>query len=240
MKIIRQILALGFLGLFFQHTKLEAAEPPLELNVATLEWPPYVGANLPEGGLLAQQLHEMLSSRGFKSKINYLPWSRALKASSEGEYDVLFPAYFSVERQEDFLFVKGLSSGPVGFYVRKKDGLSEAKIDDLRGLKLAVVRGYVNVPEIDDDPTWDIDEARTDRLSLVKLGKGRVDLAFMDKQVGEHIIATQEPWLTDLVEFIEMGFKTPDLYVCVPKSLPYAEALGIAISEETVSAPAHP
>lgn len=220
----------------FASPALAAEAIPSTVSMVTLEWPPYVGKDLPKGGVLAAHLRDALMARGQASEIHYVPWQRALDQAKLGEYDIVFPAYHSFEREKSFIFVGDLPSGPVGFFARKADNLSGKSLDDLRKLRLGVVRGYVNVPEVDDDPRWTTDDSRNDRVNLIKLNLGRIDLAFMDKQVGDYIIATDEPDLADKLEFIEMGFTTPGLYACIPRDLPYAQELADVVTRALLRA----
>lgn len=177
------------------------AEPPT-LRVATLEWPPYVGVGLPEQGLWAELMTEAARRMGRVAQIEFLPWSRALLQAERGLLDALMPAYHSAEREKSYDFSKPLPGGPVGLVARKADGLVWTSLADLRGKRLGVVRGYLNLPELDDDPLWIKDPAPDDLHSLRKLLLGRVDLVFIDRLVAAHLLrgelAAQAEELVDL------------------------------------------
>lgn len=72
------------------------------LRVATLEWAPYVGSDLPGNGLASRILNEALALNGDKAELVFLPWQRALNETREGRFDALMPAYLSPDRRQDF------------------------------------------------------------------------------------------------------------------------------------------
>lgn len=72
------------------------------LRVATLDWAPYVGPDLPGKGLASRILDEALALDGHRAELVFLPWQRALKEAAEGRFDALMPAYLSPERRELF------------------------------------------------------------------------------------------------------------------------------------------
>ena len=62
------------------------------LRVATLDWAPYVGPDLPGKGLASRILDEALALDGHRAELVFLPWQRALKEAAEGRFDALMPA----------------------------------------------------------------------------------------------------------------------------------------------------
>lgn len=54
------------------------------LRVATLDWAPYVGPDLPGKGLASRILDEALALDGHRAELVFLPWQRALKEAAEG------------------------------------------------------------------------------------------------------------------------------------------------------------
>ncbi len=57
------------------------------LRVATLDWAPYVGPDLPGKGLASRILDEALALDGHRAELVFLPWQRALKETAEGRFD---------------------------------------------------------------------------------------------------------------------------------------------------------
>jgi polar amino acid transport system substrate-binding protein len=68
----------------------------------SLEWPPYIGKNLPNQGYVAQFVNSAFAIEGIKLEIKFLPWMRAYKNAKSGISDGLFPEYYSTENEKDF------------------------------------------------------------------------------------------------------------------------------------------
>src|SRR3990167_6079785 len=67
------------------------------IRLASLEWPPYTGAQLPDGGESTATLKAAFAAAGYQLEVDFLPWERALalaKAPNSG-YAGYFPEYFS-------------------------------------------------------------------------------------------------------------------------------------------------
>ncbi|MBB5206003.1 polar amino acid transport system substrate-binding protein [Inhella inkyongensis] len=155
--------------------------------IATLEWPPYIGATLPQEGGSAAVVRAAFKAVGREVRFEYLPWARAVEdGSHRSGLAGYFPAYQSAERD-----AKGLRSAPigasrVGFARRPDQALRWRRLDDLRELRLGVVRGFVNTAEFDQrmkDGRLKTEAAVSDEVNLRKLVFGRVQAAVVDQAV---------------------------------------------------------
>lgn len=121
------------------------------LRVATLDWAPYVGPDLPGKGLASRILDEALALDGHRAELVFLPWQRALKEAAEGRFDALMPAYLSPERRELFHATIPLLDSQLGFFRQRERLLpvNPAHLESLRPYRIGVVRGYVNREDFD-------------------------------------------------------------------------------------------
>lgn len=158
--------------------------------LATLDWPPYVGIDLPQQGWVAETVRAALALQGMGCELRFLPWTRGLREARDGVLHGVMPVYPSDRRRQEFLLTRPLPAGAIRLYVRVEDlpalsGLSHRQLSER---PLGVVRDYVNPDVIDDgDIPWKRDEAGTDLLNLRKLAYGRVDLAVADELVARHL-----------------------------------------------------
>src|SRR5690606_5858445 len=97
------------------------AQEPQRLTLTTLEWPPYVGQDLPGGGYVQQVVDAALAQVGWQAKVTSYPWARALKLAREGRVDGLFPEYYDPQRRTRFLFSDPIPGGPAGLLRRRGD-----------------------------------------------------------------------------------------------------------------------
>ena len=60
------------------------------LELSTLEWPPFTGANLIEKGVTSQIVQQALSYEGHELKVSVLPWNRAIRVAKKAGADYTF------------------------------------------------------------------------------------------------------------------------------------------------------
>ena len=100
--------------------------------------------------------------------------------------------------------------------------------DDLQGLRIGVVRGFVNTEELDSriaNKTLNAEEAPDDRSNVLKLAAGRVDLAVIDGYVFQHLVRT-DAVVAQVARRLQANSKVlevKNLYVCFQRS-PAGEA----------------
>lgn len=198
------------------------------IKLATLDWAPYVGQDLPKYGFTTAIVSEAFKRAGYEVKVDFMPWVRVVKETEAGNYDAAFPEYYSDERAAAFFMSEPFASGPLGFYKRKADNIPYAKLEDLKPYRIGVVRGYINTPEFDAADYLQKEEASSDELNLRKLLAGRIDLIVIDKFVAQYLIKTSFPEATDDLEFMKPPLLDQSLYVIFPR--------GVASSEEKLQA----
>jgi polar amino acid transport system substrate-binding protein len=168
------------------------------INLATLNWPPYISENICNKGWVFQYTVALLASEGYQVNIHFYPWARSVKLVEQGTMDILFPEYFIEEmapsdnfprkkRRELLHLSSSFPGGSLALLQRKGgnvnlyDGLSV-----LKGKTIGVVRGYQNTPEFDammDARVFSVVEA-VDELQLVNLlVSERVELIIGDPKV---------------------------------------------------------
>ncbi|ENA1256119.1 ABC transporter substrate-binding protein [Pseudomonas aeruginosa] len=201
------------------------------LRVATLDWAPYVGPDLPGKGLASRILDEALALDGHRAELVFLPWQRALKEAAEGRFDALMPAYLSPERRELFHATIPLLDSQLGFFRQRERLLpvNPAHLESLRPYRIGVVRGYVNREDFDADRSLTKDAVTNDWQNLEKLLRGRIDLAVVDRYTGYYLLARNVPALKDRLVFIEPPLEVKPLYVLVPKRHARGAALAASL-----------
>lgn len=201
------------------------------LRVATLEWAPYVGSDLPGNGLASRILNEALALNGDKAELVFLPWQRALNETREGRFDALMPAYLSADRSQDFYTSMPLLDSQLGFFRRRDRALpiNPRDLDTLRPYRIGVVRGYVNQEGFDSADFLNKDVVSSDWQNLEKLLRGRIDLAVVDRYTGYQLLSQNAPALREQLEFVDPPLEVKPLYVLVPKKRAEGEALAASL-----------
>jgi ABC-type amino acid transport substrate-binding protein len=207
---------------------VSAAEAPKEtVELATTEWAPYIGQQLPEQGYVHILATRAFAHAGYEVRIRYYPWARALALAREGSVAGLLPEYYDAGRTGEFAYSDGFPGGPVGFYARRDRQLKippslatkpERALATLKHLRFGVVRGYLNAPAFDSAPGLKREEARDDLTNLRKLYHGRVDAIVIDRHVAEHLLRTAVPEFADELEYLEPPLARHLLYVAFSRT----------------------
>ncbi len=205
--ILVMLVSLGIPG--------EAAEKTL--RVATLEWEPYVGNELKDGGFTADIVTTVFQQAGYTVHIDFMPWARVLSLVKHGKYDGGFPAYYSEERAKTYAMSDPFAQGPLVFYTLKSSDIPYTGLEDLKPYKIGIVRGYVNTPEFDEADYLKKDVADNDAQNLKKLLYNRIDLIVIDKLTAQHIINTTMPERGDELKAMEPPLEEKSLHLLLSR-----------------------
>lgn len=192
------------------------------VHVATLDWPPYTGGELPSGGATSEVVRAAFAKAGLQAEIMFRPWKRAIDMASKGSNDVVayFPGYHC-NHQEGFVASAPIGNGPLGLAENSDAPITWTNVDSLgeQQLKIGTVLGYANTDEFDKKVGTGWIRAITandDTTNLKKLARKRIDAVVIDKLVLEYLKAT-EPSLRDGRENLRFNAKPLEdktLYLC--------------------------
>lgn len=197
------------------------------VRLVTTEWPPYSGEDLPGKGLVSIIVKGAFARNGTEVQLSVIPWRRALRSMSPSENtaDAIFPLYGSAPRRSTFYLSEAISFSPVGFVFIRGSTFDWQTLDDLDGLTIGTVGGYVNTPTFDArvaSGKIKTIEANDDLSLLRLLQAGRVDAVVMDQLVARQLLDTLSEFQTTrrlfvfhnqplAFESLHVGFKrTPD------------------------------
>lgn len=223
------------------------AGEPQRVALATTDWRPYIGQDLPGNGYVYQLVSTAFARAGYAADIQFYPWARALALAREGKVTGLLPEYYDESREADFAYSQPFPGGPVGFYARRDRHLTLPKtlsrqpaeaLRTLRHLRFGVVRGYLNAP-VFDQADLTREEAKDDLTNLRKLYHGRVDAIVIDRYVADYLLRTALPKYRDALEFLEPPLAQQPLYVAFSLKAPAHEAVRQAFNRglaEVISA----
>lgn len=199
------------------------AAPPV-MHLASLEWLPYTGRALPQGGMSAAVARAAAAHFGYGIKIDYLPWKRAMQeGGGDPDFSGYFPAYHTPERARQCHFSAPMGHSTVGFAVRVGEPLHWRTLDDLAPDKLGVVLGYSNGKAFDAmvaQGKLSIDASVSDTINLKKLLAGRVRAVVIDKAVLRYLLSTDPSLSTQRegVAFDDHPLAELTLHVCFQRT----------------------
>ena len=101
------------------------------VSLATSDWIPYVEQSRKNKGFASEVVTQAFSRQGYETKINFMPWTRAVQKTEEGKFNAVFPAYYSEERARSFYLSDEIFKSRLGFYKRKDFNISYTTLRDL-------------------------------------------------------------------------------------------------------------
>lgn len=155
------------------------------MTVAFESFPPYeymkdgvaVGANV-------EVIREACRRMDVTPHFMQLPWRRALLELREGGVDVLSSGFRTMEREVYTLYPKHpLARERVVVVGRSGEGVRVGSLNDLRGLRVGVVRQHSYGQEFDSMRGLDKDYSTDVVAQLRKLSRGRTDVALVNLRV---------------------------------------------------------
>jgi polar amino acid transport system substrate-binding protein len=195
------------------------------LKIAALDREPYAGQTLTNYGFDSEIVTEAFKRTGHQVMIEFMPGDKAIADAAKGEYDAVFPEYYSQERAEDFVYSYFLSNSMLVFYKRTSSNITYRTLKDLTSYKIGLVKGYTNTDELDNATYLKKIEAESDEENLHKLAKGELDLIVVDRLTAQYLIKTKVPEAAGKLEAIEPPLAIHELFVIFPKKLPASEKL---------------
>ncbi len=188
------------------------------------EYPPYIGAGLPDKGYVFELVQEAFKRRGYHTRIQFYPWARATMMASQGEVDGLIPAHDDnkPEQSASFVYSNPFPGGITGLLKRKslQAGYSKEESKDqaalfksLKPYRFGAVRSGVSLPAFDEAQFLGKEMSNGDLQNLDKLEAERIDFALIDKYSAADQMVGQRPHLIGKLEFMTPPLAQRDFYV---------------------------
>lgn len=194
-----------------------------ELKLTTLEWPPYSGSGLPEGGTAVSTASAATAKTGDTLVHEVLPWQRAVQTGLEQPgYAGYFPEYKSASLEETCAFSDSLGDSPLGLVERKDAPLAWNAVSDLGAYTIGTVKGYVNTAEFDslaEAGSLKVEPTTDDLTNLRKVAAGRIDAAVIDRNVMDYLLQNESSLAeaAGALQFNDKLLENKTLHVCFRK-----------------------
>lgn len=151
-------------------------------TITSLDWQPFSGRDLADGGIAITVLREALSKEGIDLNVLYYPWTRAVKTAADPALLGYYPAWRE-EVLDGFSASSVIFTSPVVFVENVNHPLKWTKLNDLKGKTIGVVQNYGNTTEFNALVAKGViktEIAQDDLTNIRKVAMGRIDGAFID------------------------------------------------------------
>ena len=204
-----------------------ADDKPLQISIATGEWPPLISEQLPNGGELTRLVTQAFQQQGIEPNYTYFPWARSLLLTKSGTYDASPGWMFNRERAKHFYFSEPILKSQEVLIMRKDNPLQIKQFSDLQGTTIAAIRSYSYGDHFDDAEAKDMFTTIRNKEVLQNLKMvliGRVDIAIIERPVFEQVKDSQLSALEiEQLKIIPSVLPNRDLYLLVSKKSPQAQ-----------------
>ena len=182
-------------------------------KVTSLDWQPFSGANLPEGGAGVAVLRAALKAEGIDLVVEFYPWTRAIETAKDPAYAGVYPSW-PEDVGDGFTKSPVLFKSPVGFVEPKSAPLVWSKLEDLKGKTIGTVQDYGNTAEfmkLIKAGTIKTQVVVDDLTNIKKVAGGRVDGAFIDLANLQYFLKNDAKDLASQVQANPKVIDTKDL-----------------------------
>ena len=191
-------------------------------KIASLDWQPFSGKNLPEGGAGIAVLRAALKAEGIDLEVEFYPWSRALEKGAQPDFVGIYPSW-PEEVPEGFVGSAMFFQSPVGFVEPKGKPLAWSSLSDLAGKKIGIVQDYGNTVEfmeLVNDGVIDAKVVVDDLTNIRKVAGGRIDGAFIDLNNLDYFLKNEAKNLSGKVQVNDKIIDSKDLLLSINKNFP--------------------
>jgi polar amino acid transport system substrate-binding protein len=224
MGILRVSLVAGMLVA----ATLSSARASDRLTLVTGEdYPPYVDAQAPGGGLAVQLVRQVAQRMGLTAEIEIAPWRRGYEATLRGRYDATFPYVRTPERERDFLYSDALIQARQVVFMAADRRIAYRGPADLKGLRVCAPLGYAPAAAL--QPMIDSGEVRQVSAASAAACPGllvadRADVFIQDQRIGAALVA-KAGLSGRIVAVSDPPVGITETHLIVPRSRPDADGL---------------
>jgi polar amino acid transport system substrate-binding protein len=189
------------------------------VQLVSTEYPPYMAAALPNGGITVDIVARAFRRAGYEPVVTFRPWARALDEAQNGDYDGVIFLWHSAEREKHFAFSDALPANQIGFYKLKSDQIAFRTLSDLASYTIGIGRGYVNPPSF-EAAHLHTESAVDDEENLRKLDARRVDMVLIDRGVAAYLLGARLAKFRGEMEWVDPPIEEQIQYLGLPLNRP--------------------
>ena len=181
-------------------------------------WAPHYGKELKNGGYTTEIISEAMNAVGYKVKIKWLNWNRALALATKGIYDGLGACYYNEKRAKNFAYSDAIGATQTVFFKLKNKDIKYSKFEDLKSYKIGTAKGYGYPKRFTDAIYLKTIDAPKVEFNIRKLLNNRIDLLISSKKVTQHLLNNSYKKDKHKIEVIQPPIESMPLYVAFSKN----------------------
>ncbi|MBJ7309671.1 substrate-binding periplasmic protein [Rugamonas sp. CCM 8940] len=202
----------------------DGVAPARLIRFAAEDWPPFIGPDLPAGGLSGALLQAVYERLGYQLQIEYFPWKRTMEFGLHNpRYAGFLAVWRTAEREQLCHFSSSIGSTQTVLAYAKSAPVAAAGLAGLKGVRIGTVAGYANGEQFDalrQRGELEVDEGVNDETNLRKLLKRRVGAIVIEKHVLQHLLASRRFSRSEAADIasIDSMFKERSVHICFKRN----------------------
>lgn len=191
------------------------------VTLATLNWAPFLGKDMEDGGFVASVVREAFASQGTTANIRFYPWNRCMALGKAGRVDGVIGVWYNEERAADFYFSESMLTNRKMLFSTTDSNVPTpySSIRALSGYTIGITKGYTYTEEFDNADYLDKDPSPDLTTAFEKLFAQRNDIVIGAYYPALYTIDKDFPMFKQDVRVLKPALKEDPLYVIFPKAL---------------------
>jgi len=198
--------------------------------IASGEWPPWTGRELPHNGFINHIVKEAFAREGRTVRFEFYPWPRTNQLVKYGEVDAS-SYWYNNENRHEYVFFSDIVSieDTVFFHLKGKNMPPWKELSDLKRHRIGVVNGITyedELMELSKKGILQLYQSNTEKENFNKLIRNRVDIFPAPRRMGQSILETQfSPEERNVIDYSPQKLASYEGYIVFPMNKPNSEAL---------------
>ncbi len=190
-----------------------------KLTLGTVDWEPYYGENLKNGGVTAAIAMAAFKKVGYDIEIQFMDWNRAVGLTKSGKLDGLFGCYFTEERSKAMSMSDSIGKTEVVLFSKKGANISYTNMESLKPYKIGGIRGNAYTNEFDSADYLKKEFVDKIEINFKKLLKGRLDLVIGSRLVLQDVFNKNFAQDLDKIEVLSPVLQSNSLHIGFSREL---------------------
>lgn len=195
------------------------------IRVVIDEWPPFGGADLPDGGFTMDVTTSVLRRAGYEVEEHIVPFERALAGMESGEFDVLGHVFREPTMDQLVAYTDAFHETEIRFMAQPNLEFTFQELSNLEPYTIAVGAGYLYEPAFDAADHLQKQEVTTTLQAMQMVAKGRVDLSLDSVEVIEYLLRNEAQALRGQIVLKDNSLARREILTGIRKNLPNRDAI---------------
>jgi len=226
----RCVRALVLMFALFLMLSPAQAQAPLTVTLTMHEYPPFIGRDLPYGGLLTRIVMESFKAANVQVKLEVVSSNRAITGVMMGMYDGAYGWAHTPERDRKLLYSRSsIYTFRMVFFQRRDMEVNWSTLSDLKPYQIGTTLGDHYSDEfsaLHARHMLQVQEAASDLNNMRKLLLGRIDLFPIEEEAGKTLVQTMlTPAEQARLSYQAHPIATVPTFLVLRRDLPHAQEL---------------